>query len=68
MGRGRKRLWKGLSSSVRREGGLAGAGGANNDQKRPECKEGRGNKQRGGGKLLKLKDCLGTRTNAACRP
>lgn len=64
----RERLWKELSSSARREGGLAGAGGENNDQKRPECNERRGNKQRGGRKLLKLKDCLGTRTNAACRP
>lgn len=48
--------------------GLAGVVGKSNGHGRHDCDEGRGNKQKGGRKLFKLKDYLGTRTNATCWP
>lgn len=69
MGRCRERLQKGLRARLPRERkGLAGVIGKSNGRGRHDCDEGRGNKQRRGRKLFKLKDYLGTRTNATCWP
>jgi len=51
------------SSSARGEAWLSCVTVKSND-----CDGGSGNKQRGGRKLLKIKDCLETRTNAASWP
>lgn len=72
MGRCRERLQKGLYGLrphlPRETKGLAGVIGKSNGQGRPDCNERKGNKQRGRRKLFKLKDYLGSRTNATCWP
>lgn len=72
MGRCRERLQKGLYGLrphlPRETKGLAGVIGKSHGQGRHDCDERRGNKQRGRRKLFKLKDYLGSRTNATCWP